>query len=289
MKNKHLILVYILILSLLLPNIGYAETDFQPLMPQHGTSIKSIGRLTIDFSNYTEGYIMLRTTPTEKRMKIVVIHDDNERIQYDIKNTGEYEVFPLQYGNGNYNFVLYENMYDTKYQRLESITIKVNMPDTNKCFLYPNQYVNYTKDMLAIQYAQDLCKGITDPQEKVNTIFTAICWEDETHFIRNTDGTITAYRRAKNKYGTISDDYIPAIEQTFRENMGVCRDWAGLLTAMLRSVGVPTKFMVGTYMNEGHAWISVIIHGQEHEMDPTYQLSEIPPEEKINYHVERWY
>lgn len=292
MTTKRLIAIlcaFTILISLC--NIGFADTitDFQPLMPKHGTNIRTIGRLTIDFSNYNEGYVMLKTEPTDKKMKIVVIHEDKDRIQYDLNNTGKFEVFPLQYGNGNYNFILYEHMYDTKYQRLESVTLKADMPDTNRCFLYPNQYINYDENTLAIIYARDLCAGITDPQEKVNTIFNAICWEDETHFTRQDDGTILAYKMPKNRYGTVSDDYIPAIDKTFKENMGVCRDWAGLVTAMLRSVGVPTKFMVGTYIDEGHAWISVIINGQEHEMDPTYQLAEIPPEEKVNYHLERWY
>lgn len=290
MKTKRIIaFISVFILSVLILSISYADTDFQPLMPKRGANTRTIGRLTIDFSNYNEGYVMLKTEPTDKKMKIVVIHDDVDRIQYDINNTGQYEVFPLQYGNGNYNFLLYEHMYDTKYQKLESVTLKANMPDTNRCFLYPNQYINYDENTLAITYARDLCKGITDPQEKVNTIFTAICWEDETHYMQQDDGTILAYKMAKNRYGTVSDDYIPAIDKTFRENMGVCRDWAGLVTAMLRSVGVPTKFMVGTYCNEGHAWISVIIDGQEHPMDPTYQWSEIPADEEANYHVERWY
>ena len=92
MTTKRLIAIlcaFTILISLC--NIGFADTitDFQPLMPKHGTHIRTIGRLTIDFSNYNEGYVMLKTEPTDKKMKIVVIHEDKDRIQYDLNMVTE--------------------------------------------------------------------------------------------------------------------------------------------------------------------------------------------------------
>ena len=54
-------------------------------------------------------------------------------------------------------------------------------------------------------------------------------------------------------------DYIPDIDQTIEKGTGICFDYASLMTAMLRSQGIPAKLEVGYSGQAYHAWISVYL------------------------------
>lgn len=95
--NKFLVfLLHLIVLSVFF-NACFAE----PLMPKEGKQKKTSGRLVIDFSNSSEGYVMVKAKPSGKKLKLLVTHDGIE-LQYDLNSNGIYEVFPLQYGNGKY-------------------------------------------------------------------------------------------------------------------------------------------------------------------------------------------
>ena len=57
----------------------------------------------------------------------------------------------------------------------------------------------------------------------------------------------------------IPTDYIPDIDATLDSGKGICFDYASLMTAMLRSQGIPTKLEVGYSGQAYHAWISVYL------------------------------
>ena len=52
--------------------------------------------------------------------------------------------------------------------------------------------------------------------------------------------------------------YVPDIDEVLEAKKGICFDYASLMSAMLRSQGVPVKLVVG-YTSTGiyHAWINV--------------------------------
>ena len=49
-------------------------------------------------------------------------------------------------------------------------------------------------------------------------------------------------------------------DKTFKTKKGICFDYAAMMTAMLRSLGIPTKLEIG-YLTENvyHSWISVYL------------------------------
>ena len=57
----------------------------------------------------------------------------------------------------------------------------------------------------------------------------------------------------------IPTDYIPDINETMRTHKGICFDYASLMSALLRSQGIPTKLVVGYSGTAYHAWISVYL------------------------------
>ena len=237
--------------------------------------------LTIDYSNCSEGYVMVKAKPTAKTLKLRVVHN-NMDIHYDLNSDGKYEVFPLQDGNGKYVFTLYEKGKSNSYKQLNTINITVDMPDPNRCFLYPNQYINYTPETPAVIFAQELCKGMTDPEDIALTIYNYIAW-DESQFETWIDETgqqqtMLVERIEFSKLGI--RDSLPEIDKTFATNKGVCKDVSGLMVAMLRSVGIPTKYIVGKAHNEEHAWIAIIINNSEIEIDPQDRIWD--PKLKLN-------
>jgi transglutaminase-like putative cysteine protease len=67
-------------------------------------------------------------------------------------------------------------------------------------------------------------------------------------------------------------DYLPDIVDTYTTNKGICYDYAALLAAMLRSIGIPAKLVKGyaSYAPDTyHAWNEVFIEGEWITVDPT--------------------
>jgi transglutaminase/protease-like cytokinesis protein 3 len=56
---------------------------------------------------------------------------------------------------------------------------------------------------------------------------------------------------------TVQSGYVPNIDEVFANKKGICFDYAALMTAMLRSQGIPTKLIIGYAGSLFHAWISV--------------------------------
>lgn len=49
----------------------------------------------------------------------------------------------------------------------------------------------------------------------------------------------------KKKAQTVQSGYLPNVDQVLASKTGICFDYAALMTAMLRSQGIPTKLVVG--------------------------------------------
>ena len=73
-----------------------------------GKTVKKNGKLVIDCSNMSEGYIMVKAKKSSKRLKVQVA-TAGAKLNYDLNGDGEYEVFPLQFGSGKYQVSLFEN------------------------------------------------------------------------------------------------------------------------------------------------------------------------------------
>ena len=74
----------------------------------NGKTVKKDGKMTVDCSNMSEGYIMVKGKQSSKRMKLQIA-TSGAKLNYDINSDGEYEVFPLQFGSGKYQVSLFEN------------------------------------------------------------------------------------------------------------------------------------------------------------------------------------
>ena len=129
------------------------------LMPEAtGEKVQKDGKLIVDSSNSAEGYIMAKVTEKDKKRMKLRVTMGGSALNYDLNSDGNFEVFPLQFGKVNYTVTLYRNVEGKKYKEVGQVTVSPKgMEDDLRCFLYPNQYVNYTQQTECVKVACDLC------------------------------------------------------------------------------------------------------------------------------------
>ncbi len=239
-----------------------------------GTATKQNDKAVIDYSNMTDGYVMIRyTAQTSARLK-VQLNGPTTLYKYDLP-VGQWVAFPLSDGDGTYKIGVYENVVDNKYATVLSVSISVTMKDQFAPFLRSNQYVNFEAAPNTINKAWELVGHEKDTLRKVEKIYTYV---------------IRSLTYDKAKAATISaggmTGYLPVLDSVLAEKKGICFDYAALMTGMLRCTGVPCKLVVGYADTSYHAWISVwsekegwiegVIHFQGatwERMDPTFASS----------------
>ena len=206
-----------------------------------GVKVKKNGKATIDYSNTTDGYVMVQyTAQTANRLKVQV-KGPTTTYTYNL-TPGSWEIFPLSDGSGDYQIAVYKNVSGTKYAVELSTTLAVTLADEFAPFLRPNQYVDYNAASQAVAKARELTAGMADPLEKVEAVY---------HFV------VTTLTYDREKAASVKSGYLPVLDQVLQEKKGICFDYAALMAGMLRSQGVPCKLVVGYAGTAYHAWISV--------------------------------
>ena len=68
---------------------------------------------------------------------------------------------------------------------------------------------------------------------------------------------IYKYKYDRKVEKTVKNVYLPYVDHFYIKINGICFDYAAVMTAMLRSQGVPTKLVIGYTGNAYHAWVNV--------------------------------
>lgn len=201
------------------------------------------GKATIDASNISQGYVMVKYSGGKERIKIQ-ISKDATTYTYDLNARDAYEVFPFSEGNGSYTVKVFENVSGNQYAQICSQTVNVSLADQFLPFLYPNQFVNFYEGSAAISTGAQVAAGASDEIGVVTAVYNYV--------INN-----LTYDTAKAQ--SVQSGYIPNIDAVLASRTGICFDYAALMTAMLRSQNIPTKMVFGYTGNLYHAWVSVYI------------------------------
>lgn len=234
-------------------------------------SKKKDGPLDVNTAHVSEGYVLVRGGKSKKRLKLRVRQGDDS-VMYDLGTKNEYEVLPLQFGNGKYQLTLYKQVSGSKYTEEGVVSFTAEMKDTSSAFLYPNQFIDYNEKNKAVQKANELCQGITDNAQKYEIITDYILHNFVYDYIRAV---------------TTKGDGVPDVDYCLETGMGICLDLASTTVCMLRTQGIPAKLVIGSANGQYHAWAQVTLDGEEKLFDPTAVLQNLP--KPIKYAVERWY
>lgn len=256
------------------PAGGYVRTPVAS-----GAVVHRNDKATLDVSNASEGYVMVKYTGSVGKIK-VQITKGSITYTYNLNSSGVYEVFPLSEGNGTYQIKVFENIQGNQYSQAFSQSVDVNISGFGP-FLYPNQYVNFNSGSAAVQKSVEVSAGASDQLGVVTAVYNYV--------INN-----VTYDTAKAN--SVQSGYLPNVDVVLAQRTGICFDYAALMAAMLRAQDIPTKLVVGYTGSVYHAWINVFLEGQGWVdniiyfdgnswklMDPTFASSGGQSEEIMRY------
>ena len=209
-----------------------------------GVTVYQNDLASIDASNTSQGYVMVKYNGTNEKVKLQITCPDQSCYTYLISDRGAYDTFPLTAGNGSYALQVLENVAGDTYTVSLAQSINVSIEDEFLPFLYPNQYVNFHTDSKAVSKGSDLAKDTYSDLDVVQNIYNYV--------IKN-----ISYDTEKAQ--NVSYGYVPDIDDTLSSKKGICFDYAALMTSMLRSQNIPTKLEGGYSGDAYHAWISTYI------------------------------
>lgn len=245
-----------------------------------GELVKESSKAIIDYSNTEDGYVMVKYLKgTSKKLKAQV-KGPSTTYTYNL-DAGEWEVFPLSDEDGKYQITVLENVSGSKYAVVLSQSVNVKLADEFAPFLRPNQYVDYSDAPNTVARAAKLTRNVTDPLKKVEKVYNYV--------VKN-------FTYDKEKAKTVKSGYLPDLDAVYKSKKGICFDYASMMTAMLRSQGVPCKLVVGYAGEAYHAWINVYVEGEGwvdgviffdgsswERMDPTFASSAKQSKEIMKY------
>ena len=219
----------------------------------------------LDLTNVNNGKVAI-TYKSDKTLAAVVVKG-NQKEQYILK--GNNNSIPLQLGDGQYTIQVAEQVSGTSYKQISKETVNVKLENPNLVYLQSTQEVNFSSDMAAVKKASELTKNAKNDKEKVQAIYNYI--------VKN-------IKYDYNKAATVAGTYIPTLDNTLSTNTGICYDYSSLFAGMLRSQNIPTKLVKGnsTNIKDYHAWNEVLLDGQWHIVDTTYDAGILQGNVKVN-------
>lgn len=227
---------------------GYEIPPFRDAVFDPGAA-ETQGTVRADFSGLEKGYIAMEAA-SDKRLKFQVILDDI-KYNYDLPSDGTPTVFPLSLGSGSYTFRVMENAKDSQYICIWKETREVRLADEFQPFLRPSQMSAYSESSQCVRKARELASACDTDAEVASAIY---------EYLSDT------IRYDYPKADSVQSGYLPDPDETLKTGKGICFDYASLAAAMLRSLGIPCKLIVGYVQNGGselyHAWNSFYLKDQ---------------------------
>ena len=197
----------------------------------------------LDYSNSDQGYISVKG-PQDDTVKKVQVAFRTMTYTYDVFGD-RFTVLPLQGGTGSYTIKMLRNIEGNRYSVAASTTIDVVIPDELTIFLYPNQIVDYDQETKAVLKSFEITADDESEIKRVHTVYNYVV-------------NLLGYDQAKADRA--NDIFmLPDLDELLRTEKGICFDYAALMTAMLRVLGIPTRLITGYTDIAYHAWVEVYI------------------------------
>ncbi|SDD63550.1 Transglutaminase-like superfamily protein [Paenibacillus sp. UNCCL117] len=186
----------------------------------------------------------------------LMVSKDGVNYTYDLAGDGEEEYFPLQLDNGTYKISILQQVTGNKYKPVHSDMLELDMQDKSDVYLHSIQNVNWHEAQTVTDKALELTKDLKTEREKAEAIYSYIA-----------SNLVYDYELA----ASVQTGYIPDLDQVLAVQKGICYDYASLFAAMNRSLGIPTKLLMGESKNvkEYHAWNEILIDGEWLTVDTT--------------------
>ncbi|MEF3306788.1 transglutaminase-like domain-containing protein [Paenibacillus sp. GYB003] len=203
-----------------------------------------------------DGIVTIRYDVNADVKTKLMIAKEQTKYTYRLPPDKREQSFPLQMGNGDYTISVLEQVGGTKYKVVREATVKLELAQAEDVYLNSVQNVEWSETSRAVQIAKELTKTSATDSEKVQAVYEYVI------------GTI---RYDDALASSDLADYIPDIDRTIAEGKDICYGYASLFAAMLRSVDIPAKLVMGTseYVEAYHAWNEVYLNGAWVTVDTT--------------------
>lgn len=197
----------------------------------------------IDKSQLSDGIISINYEPTRPVKTKVMISKGDIKYTYNLDSNN---TLPLQSGDGEYEVSIWENVKGNTYRLSLKEKIVLKSLNKNRVFTQSVQNINWNEDMDSVKKAKELTQDARTDKEKVIAVYNYI---------------VENVKYDYNKAKTLKTDYLPSIDSTMKMLKGICYDYSSLFASMMRSLGIPTKLVMG-YKNDiqtYHAWNQVYL------------------------------
>jgi hypothetical protein len=232
------------------PSVGqpvpvYSVADL--LLPQQpGFDVIELEGFIVDVSHSAEGYVSVLQTVQGVSAKFQLITQERS-YTYSLE-PHRYVVVPLQLGTGRYELRVLIQIEGQRYALVASHQRDFQVRDDTRAYRYPNQIVNYDAHTQAVGLAFDLIQDAPSEIERVHRIYRYI--------VDNIAYDVPRAQRAQDHF------LLPDLDRTLSQRSGICFDYAALMSAMLRSVHIPTRVVTGFTDLGYHAWVEVYIQDE---------------------------
>lgn len=229
---------------------------FVLLTSVQAVSAADAGAAWLDKSALTQGVVKVTYDVKAKAKMKVMIAKGKENYTYNLAAGRVTETLPLQLGNGEYKVMILENVSGTSYKVVKQQSVTLNLKEDKVIYLKSVQNVRWTSYSQTTAKAQELAKGKKTDEEKAKAVYNYI---------------IANIKYDKNLAITVTTDYLPNNDGTLTSKKAICYGYASLYAAMLRSLDIPTKLVMGdsAYVDEYHAWNEVYLNGKWITVDTT--------------------
>jgi transglutaminase-like putative cysteine protease len=193
------------------------------------------------------------TLPLDGRKIKVRVESEGLNYDYDLRADGHPELFPLQWGNGEYTVRVMIQIPDPVNPYRFSLALQANfvleLSNPHQPFLNANQLVHFTGESETAALAAELSLDSEDDFGKIEAMYSWV--------VENIGYNNDLARRIQN--GEV-EVYVPDVDEIIGSGLGICFDYSAVFAAMLRSQGIPAKLVMGWVRVPGqeeplyHAW-----------------------------------
>lgn len=240
------------------------------------------GQVKLNTGSTGNGVVLVQASSSLIGSKelIVVISANGKSYQYTVPDRDRYAGIPLNMGNGTYAIQIIEATpvpragggYDLAGSILMSQSFSVSLSSSLKPYTAASVKNDFSRGSSFVQKANELASGKTSTDGKVSAIYTWI--------VNNI--SYDAILAKKVNDANLNNEYITHIANpatTYSTRKGICDDYAALMSAMLRSQGIPTRIIYGhvTLGSEKlyHAWNEVYFAGSGWVVVASFSWKEI--------------
>lgn len=214
----------------------------EPMEPVEPIEILSSNKLTV---YQDDGYLHIKSVAMGTNYLIQLKSLDGH-IEYGyIPYSTNFQTVPLP-DTDKVTLALLEKAEGNFYKPLSSIEFRVDIKDKLKRYIMPNVFVYYDSSSLST---------LTAKKRRASS-------NSDLDFIIKAFKMVYELPYDYEKYGNIEklpDFYIPNVDDVLTSGTGICSDKATLLASLLRSQGIPTKYVTGEVAGNAHAWNEVYI------------------------------